>query len=64
LVFWDEVFEDVRVQYPDITIDKWHVDALAARFVTRPETLDVVVAFNLFGDILSDLAELSRAVLG
>jgi len=45
----------VAAGYPDVTLTSYHVDALAARFVTHPETLDVVVASNLFGDILSDL---------
>lgn len=53
--FWDEVFEDVSKDYPDITTDKWHIDALSARLVTHPEHYDVIVASNLFGDILSDI---------
>ncbi len=64
MVFWDEVFEQVKAQYPDIVTEKWHVDALAARFITRPETLDVVVASNLFGDILSDLGGALQGSLG
>jgi tartrate dehydrogenase/decarboxylase / D-malate dehydrogenase len=64
MVFWDEVFEELRQQYPDVQTEKWHVDALAARFVTRPETLDVVVASNLFGDILSDLGGAIQGSLG
>ncbi len=64
MVFWDEVFEQVRSGYPDIQTEKWHVDALAARFITRPETLDVVVASNLFGDILSDLGGAVQGSLG
>jgi tartrate dehydrogenase/decarboxylase/D-malate dehydrogenase len=64
MVFWDEVFEELKAQYPDVTTEKWHIDALAARFVTRPETLDVVVASNLFGDILSDLGGAMQGSLG
>lgn len=64
MVFWDEVFESLKAEYPDVTTEKWHVDALAARFVTRPETLDVVVASNLFGDILSDLGGAIQGSLG
>ena len=64
MVFWDEVFEELRQQYPDVQTEKWHVDALAARFVTRPETLDVEVASNLFGDILSDLGGAIQGSLG
>jgi tartrate dehydrogenase/decarboxylase/D-malate dehydrogenase len=64
MVFWDEVYEQIKTAYPDILTEKWHVDALAARFVTRPETLDVVVASNLFGDILSDLGGALQGSLG
>jgi tartrate dehydrogenase/decarboxylase/D-malate dehydrogenase len=41
--------------YPDVTVDKQHIDILSARFVLQPQRFDVVVASNLFGDILSDL---------
>lgn len=64
MVFWDEVFEELKPSYPDVHTEKWHIDALAARFVTRPETLDVVVASNLFGDILSDLGGAIQGSLG
>jgi tartrate dehydrogenase/decarboxylase/D-malate dehydrogenase len=64
MVFWDEVFEQLKANYPEVQTEKWHVDALAARFVTRPETLDVVVASNLFGDILSDLGGAIQGSLG
>jgi tartrate dehydrogenase/decarboxylase/D-malate dehydrogenase len=64
MVFWDEVFEALKPEYPDVRTEKWHVDALAARFVTRPETLDVVVGSNLFGDILSDLGGAIQGSLG
>ena len=64
MVFWDEVFEELKAKNPDITTDKWHVDALAAQFVTRPEVLDVIVASNLFGDILSDLGGAIQGSLG
>ncbi|WP_421849291.1 tartrate dehydrogenase [Novosphingobium sp.] len=53
--FWDERFAAVSAQYPDITVDQYHIDILAARFVMSPERFDVVVGSNLFGDILSDL---------
>ncbi|GDY33576.1 tartrate dehydrogenase [Gandjariella thermophila] len=59
--FWDEVFAEVAAGYPDIPHEQCHVDALAARMVLRPDRVDVVVASNLFGDILSDLA---AAVVG
>lgn len=64
MVFWDEVFDEIKVEYPEIETEKWHVDALAARFVTKPESLDVVVASNLFGDILSDLGGALQGSLG
>lgn len=53
--FWDERFAAVARQYPDVAIDQYHIDILAARFVMSPERFDVVVGSNLFGDILSDL---------
>lgn len=53
--FWDERFAAIAHEYPDITADQYHVDILAARFVMSPERFSVVVASNLFGDILSDL---------
>lgn len=55
LVLWDEVFAEVARDYPDVTTDVQLVDWLAARCVIKPESLDVIVACNLFGDILSDL---------
>jgi len=54
-VMWDEVLQHVRGDYPDVTATRQHADALAMDFVRRPEELDVVVASNLFGDILTDL---------
>ncbi|GAX90185.1 tartrate dehydrogenase [Effusibacillus lacus] len=59
--FWDEVFRDVSRSHPEIRTDLFHIDALAAYFVSRPEIFDVVVASNLFGDILTDLG---AAVVG
>ncbi len=55
LTFWDEIFAEVAREYPDVKTERVLIDALAARFVLRPESLDVVVASNLFGDILTDL---------
>ncbi|HUG14128.1 MAG TPA: tartrate dehydrogenase [Thermomicrobiales bacterium] len=59
--YWDEVLADVGADYPGVRTDNYHIDALAAYFVTRPESFDVVVGSNLFGDILSDIA---AAVMG
>ncbi|GMA59946.1 tartrate dehydrogenase [Alicyclobacillus fastidiosus] len=53
--FWDDVFREVSQLYPDIQAASNHIDALAAFFVMKPHVLDVVVASNLFGDILTDL---------
>jgi tartrate dehydrogenase/decarboxylase/D-malate dehydrogenase len=64
MVLWDEVFARVRDDYSDVTTDKELVDAAAARFVLRPQTLDVVVASNLHGDILSDLGSALAGSLG
>lgn len=64
MVFWDEVVAEVGRDYPDVELTSYHVDALAARMVTAPETLDVVVASNLFGDILTDLGGALQGSLG
>ena len=53
--FWDERFAAIGSEYPDVRTDQYHIDILAARFVMTPERFSVVVASNLFGDILSDL---------
>ena len=53
--FWDERFQAVSTDYPDIRTDQFHIDILTAHFVRQPSRFDVVVASNLFGDILSDL---------
>jgi tartrate dehydrogenase/decarboxylase / D-malate dehydrogenase len=59
--FWDEVFAGVAAEYPDVASEQCHADALAARMVLAPDRLGIVVASNLFGDLLSDL---SAAVAG
>ncbi|WP_409270253.1 tartrate dehydrogenase [Neobacillus sp. SCS-31] len=53
--FWDEYVRKINSEYPDVITEITHIDALAAFFVTKPETFEVVVASNLFGDILTDL---------
>lgn len=55
MVLWDEVFERVTAEYPQLHTERVLVDAMAARFVLKPHTLDVLVASNLFADILTDL---------
>jgi tartrate dehydrogenase/decarboxylase/D-malate dehydrogenase len=62
--FWDEVTDEVAGDYPDVKWRLVHVDALAARFITHPGDLDVVVGSNLFGDILSDVAAAVAGSLG
>jgi tartrate dehydrogenase/decarboxylase / D-malate dehydrogenase len=64
MVFWDEVAEIVRKDYPQVEYRKYHVDAIAARMVTHPATLDVIVASNLFGDILTDIGSAISGSLG
>jgi tartrate dehydrogenase/decarboxylase / D-malate dehydrogenase len=64
MVLWDEVAEIVRVDYPDVEYRKYHVDALAARMITHPQTLDVMVTSNLFGDILTDIGSAISGSLG
>jgi tartrate dehydrogenase/decarboxylase / D-malate dehydrogenase len=64
MVLWDEVAESVRADYPTVSFAKYHVDALAARMVTHPDTIDVIVASNLFGDILTDIGSAISGSLG
>jgi tartrate dehydrogenase/decarboxylase / D-malate dehydrogenase len=64
MVLWDEVFRRVAADYPDVETESRLVDAMAARFVLAPETLDVVVASNLHADILSDLGAALAGSLG
>ncbi|QGK70714.1 tartrate dehydrogenase [Allosaccharopolyspora coralli] len=64
MVLWDEVFERVAADYPDVDSDRCLVDAMAARFVLHPEDLSVVVASNLHADILSDLGSALAGSLG
>jgi tartrate dehydrogenase/decarboxylase/D-malate dehydrogenase len=63
-VLWDEVAAEVAAEYPDVRYERVLVDALAARMVSNPGSLDVVVASNLFGDILTDLAAALQGGLG
>ena len=64
MVVWDRAFERVAAEYPDIPTRSLLVDAAAMEFVRRPESFDVVVASNLFGDILSDLAAIITGSIG
>lgn len=62
--YWDERVEAMAPAYPDVRWDKYHIDILCARFVLSPERFDVVVASNLFGDILSDLGPACTGTIG
>jgi tartrate dehydrogenase/decarboxylase/D-malate dehydrogenase len=64
MVFWDEITRHVAADYPDVAVSMMHIDAMAARMVMAPESLDVVVASNLFGDILTDLGAAIQGGLG
>jgi tartrate dehydrogenase/decarboxylase/D-malate dehydrogenase len=62
--YWDERVEAMAAHYPEVHWDKYHIDILTARFVLSPERFDVVVASNLFGDILSDLGPACTGTIG
>jgi tartrate dehydrogenase/decarboxylase/D-malate dehydrogenase len=62
--WWDERVEEMAAAYPDVTYDKYHIDILCAQFVMNPDRFDVVVASNLFGDILSDLGPACTGTIG
>jgi tartrate dehydrogenase/decarboxylase/D-malate dehydrogenase len=62
--YWDERVEEMAAQYPEVAWDKYHIDILTAQFVLNPDRFDVVVASNLFGDILSDLGPACTGTIG
>lgn len=62
--YWDERVEAIAAEFPDVTRDQFHIDILTAHFVQRPQAFDVVVASNLFGDILSDLGPACCGTIG
>ncbi|MGO4812304.1 tartrate dehydrogenase [Cupriavidus sp. 2MCAB6] len=62
--YWDERTDAMAQHYPDVTVDRQHIDILTARFVLQPNRFDVVVASNLFGDILSDLGPACAGTIG
>jgi tartrate dehydrogenase/decarboxylase/D-malate dehydrogenase len=62
--FWDEVTDEVAAEFPEIECESVLIDALAARVVSNPDSLDVIVASNLFGDVLSDLTAAAAGSLG
>jgi tartrate dehydrogenase/decarboxylase/D-malate dehydrogenase len=62
--YWDERVDAMAKQFPDVKVDRYHIDILTAHFVQRPQLFDVVVASNLFGDILSDLGPACTGTIG
>ena len=62
--YWDERVVEMAKNYPEVKVDKFHIDILTAHFVQRPDFFDVVVASNLFGDILSDLGPACTGTIG
>ncbi|MCJ2180921.1 tartrate dehydrogenase [Novosphingobium album (ex Hu et al. 2023)] len=62
--FWDSRVEAIAAEYAGVSHDKYHIDILAAQFVMNPQRFDVVVASNLFGDILSDLGPACTGTIG
>lgn len=62
--YWDERVAEIAKEYPDIKVEKYHIDILCAHFVQRPHIFDVVVGSNLFGDILSDLGPACTGTIG
>jgi tartrate dehydrogenase/decarboxylase / D-malate dehydrogenase len=64
MVLWDEVVSEVSRDFPAVSVHRYHVDALAARMITHPQSLDVIVGSNLFGDILTDLGAAITGSLG
>ena len=62
--FWDERVAAMALEYPEVRVDQYHIDILTANFVMHPDWFDVVVASNLFGDILSDLGPACAGTIG
>ena len=62
--YWDERVAEMSKAYPEVAVDRYHIDILTAHFVQRPQQFDVVVASNLFGDILSDLGPACTGTIG
>ena len=62
--YWDERLAEMAKRYPDVRVKKFHIDILCAHFVQHPDWFDVVVASNLFGDILSDLGPACTGTIG
>ena len=63
-MLWDEIVNEVGREFPDVVVSSLLVDAAAAAFITHPERFDVVVASNLFGDILTDIGAVIQGSMG
>ncbi|GAB6862084.1 isocitrate/isopropylmalate dehydrogenase family protein [Haloplanus litoreus] len=64
MVFWDDIVAEVSEEYPDVDVERLLVDAASMDFVRRPDEFDVVVASNLFGDILTDVGAIVTGSMG
>ncbi|RKD88020.1 isocitrate/isopropylmalate dehydrogenase family protein [Halopiger aswanensis] len=64
MVFWDQIVEEIAAEYPEVTVERLLVDAASMDFIRRPEEFDVVVASNLFGDILTDIGAIITGSMG
>lgn len=64
MVFWDDVVEEVREDYPDVEVERLLVDAASMDLIRRPEEFDVIVASNLFGDVLTDIGAIVTGSMG
>ncbi len=64
MVLWDRIFDEIKIEYPDIETESLLVDAACMNFIRRPESFDVVVASNLFGDILTDIGAIITGSVG
>jgi tartrate dehydrogenase/decarboxylase/D-malate dehydrogenase len=62
--YWDERFAEMKKRYPEVRADQFHVDGLSIQMVLNPDRFDVIVASNLFGDILSDLGPATAGTIG
>src|SRR5690606_14553854 len=62
--YWDERVARMAAEHPDVAVGQYHIDILTAHFVLNPDRFDVVVASNLFGDILSDLGPACAGTIG
>ena len=62
--FWDERFQTLSNEYPEVTVNQFHIDILSAQLVQHPDWFDVIVASNLFGDILSDIGPAIAGSIG